>query len=94
MSAKTKCILLGILLGVVLGLLTGCIDVSDSKHEVGGEATVRIVVGVDITACNELPPEDKLECITTMLEIVKMMEESQDQDSDNLSGLAGLPTIR
>jgi hypothetical protein len=70
-------------------LLTGCgrIGVSDSKHEVGGEATVRVVVGIDVTACEGLPPEGKLECITTILDLIKTIQENQ-------SASDALPTIR
>lgn len=68
--------------------LVGCMDVkvSDSRHEVSGTATVRVVVGIDVTACEGLPPEDKLECIQSLIDLAKTLQESQ-------SDLDALPMI-
>lgn len=79
-------------------LLAGCMDVkvSDSRHEVGGEATIRIVVGVDVTACEGLEPEDKAQCVKDMIELAKMLQEAQLNSDDSpttpetgFTGIAG-----
>lgn len=65
-------------------LLAGCMDVkvSDSRHEVGGEATIRVVVGIDVTACEGLPPEDKLECVQSLIDLAKTIQEQTADQSD------------
>jgi hypothetical protein len=71
-------------------LLTGCMDVkvSDSHHTVGGEATVRIVVGVDVTACEGLEPAAKAECVQSLIELAKLITEQQDEEQ--LEGFGGI----
>ena len=62
-------------------MATGCMDVkvSDSRHEVTGTAAVRVVVGVDVTACEGLPPEDKLECIQAMIDLAELLQTASPQ---------------
>jgi hypothetical protein len=59
-------------------LLNSCakVDVSDSKHEIGGEATVHIEI--DFSACSDLPDAEQVECIRTILATLK-------KGSDNAS---------
>lgn len=66
----------------------GSMNVSDSKHEVGGEATIRVVIGIDVTACEGLNSEDKLECIQAMVDLAKTIEHQTQSGSD------ALPTIQ
>lgn len=66
----------------------GSMNISDSKHEVGGEATIRVVIGIDVTACEGLNSEDKLECIQAMVDLAKTIEHQTQSDS------GVLPTIQ
>lgn len=50
----------------------------DTTHTVQGEATVRIVVGVDVTACEGLEPAAKAECIQAMIELAKVMQQAKE----------------
>lgn len=61
---------------LLLILLTSCgVRASGTTtHRVEGEATVRVVV--DVSLCDSLKNEDKLECIKTLLEIMKAASES------------------
>lgn len=64
--------------------LVGC-DASisgESTHTVQGEATVRVVVGVDVTACQDLNPEEKAECIAAMVELAKVIAAQQSTSGD------------
>jgi hypothetical protein len=73
---------IGYLLFLCFTVVTiGCgrMDVSDSNHTIGGEATVKIVIGVDVTACEALPPEDKLECVASLIELAKLLTEQGAQ---------------
>jgi hypothetical protein len=63
---------------VILMMSCGRVGVSDSKHEVGGEATVRVVIGIDVTACEGLEPEAKAECIQSLIELAKLLSEQDD----------------
>lgn len=48
-------------------------------HRVEGEATTKIVVGVDTSPCDELDQEAKQECIIAIIEIAKQAtKESKD----------------
>ena len=63
-------------------LMVGCgrVDVSDSHHTVSGDATIHVVVGVDVTACQGLEPAAKAECIQSLIELAKVMTETQQVD--------------
>lgn len=65
--------------------LVGC-DASisgESTHTVQGEATVRVVVGVDVTACEGLNPEEKAQCIKDLMDLAKIIA-AQQSASDAL----------
>ena len=57
-------------------LLMGCgkVTISDSHHEVSGEATVHVVVGVDFTACEKLPAEQQPDCIRALIDLAKAVQ--------------------
>lgn len=59
-------------------LLTGCgFKASGSTtHRVEGEATVRIVV--DVSICDSLTGTDKVECIKTIVEVLKASQTDKE----------------
>ena len=61
-------------------LMTSCGIYARGKteHEVKGDATVHIVVGVDVAACSTLPEADRLACIEALIELAKTISEQQD----------------
>lgn len=68
-------------LGLVLIMAHGCANVEvkgKTTHTVQGEATVRMVVEVDTTICDELPAEDRLECIEALIDLAKMLSEKDE----------------
>ena len=67
-----------VILGLVLLAMHGCarVDFSGgSTHSIEGEATVRVVVGVDTTPCDKLPAEDQVECIKALVELAEVLQE-------------------
>jgi hypothetical protein len=61
-----------------------------STHTVQGEATVKIVVGVDLTVCDQFPESsERLECIKALLDLAKIMNETDDEES-GFEGVAGI----
>jgi hypothetical protein len=70
-----------VVLGLVLIMAHGCANVEvkgKTTHTVQGEATVRMVVEVDTTICDELPAEDRLECIQTLIDLAKVLSEKDE----------------
>lgn len=45
-----------------------------------GEATVRHVLDVQFTACESLPPQEKVECIQDMLTVLKAAAEAANKE--------------
>jgi hypothetical protein len=76
-----------LLLVILLSVGCGRVGVSDSKHEVGGEATVRIVVGVDVKVCDDLSSAERLECIKAIVELAKAAATSKDGEDGGFDGL-------
>lgn len=76
-----------LLLMILLSVGCGRVGVSNSKHEVGGEATVRIVVGVDTKACDELPQAERLECIQAIVELAKAAATAEDGEDGGFDGI-------
>lgn len=60
------------------------VDVSDSKHEIGGETTVRIEI--DFSACGDLPDAERIECVRTILATLK-----KGQDNASASESQSIP---
>lgn len=54
---------------IIIFLLSGCR--SESKVTFGGEAKVRAVLDVNFQVCDSLPDLDKIECVKTLLEVLK-----------------------
>lgn len=52
----------------------------ETVYRVEGDATIHVVVGVDVTACQELEAEAKAECIQTLIELAKMLEEGDEME--------------
>lgn len=77
-------------IGYLLLALTvvGCgkIEVSDSHHEVSGTATVRVVIGIDVAACEGLEPAAKAECIQSLIELAKVLEANK-QTTTGIGGI-------
>lgn len=70
-----------VMLGLVLLMAHGCANVQvkgKTTHKVEGDATIHVVVGVDTTPCNELPAEDKLECIRAFIDLAEMLAEDDE----------------
>ena len=66
-------------------LLGGCARVEftgGSTHRLEGEA--RVVLAVDFSVCDDLPTEDKVECIKALLEILK---EANKKDEPTFPGI-------
>ena len=66
-------------------LLGGCARVKftgGSTHKLEGEA--KVVLVVDFSVCDGLPPEDKVECIKALLEILK---EANKKDEPTFPGI-------
>ena len=62
-------------------LLVGCgYGPRSSTHTVQGEATVRVVVEVDVSVCNELPQEDRADCIKNIIELAKAANTAKDDE--------------
>ena len=76
-----------LLLMILLTVGCGRVGVSNSKHEVGGEATVRVVVGVDTRVCNELPKAERLECIKAIVDLAKAAATAKDGEDGGFDGL-------
>lgn len=58
-----------------------------STHTVQGEATIKVVVGVDLTVCDQFPVDQRLECVQALLDLAKTLNE---KDEDNgFDGLIG-----
>jgi len=69
-------------------LFTGCAKIiTDSHHEVSGDATIHVVVGVDVTACQDLEPAAKAECIAALIELAKAATEAQKDDQQGIGGI-------
>lgn len=68
---------------------TGCgVKVKgDTTHTLQGEATVKVVIGVDVSICQDLEPEAKAECIQSLLDLAKAAAESKDQEQTGFSGI-------
>ena len=72
--------------GTLLILLTECLTCCGVKasgtttHRVEGEATIRVVV--DVSICDSLTGTDKVECIKTIVEVLKA---SQTKEPSNAS---------
>jgi hypothetical protein len=64
--------------GVIL-LTAGCgMKASGGTvHRVEGEATVKIVVGVDVSVCQGLPDEQRFACVNSLVELATKMAEMQ-----------------
>ena len=73
-------------LTVVVLVLTGC-GAADTEHEVRGDSTVKVVLGVDYSVCEQLEPELKSECIQTLLELLKAAAEGEEKTA--FPGIAG-----
>jgi hypothetical protein len=59
-----------------------------STHTVQGEATIKVVVGVDITVCDQFPVDQRLECVQALLDLAKTLNEKDDEESA-FDGLIG-----
>lgn len=59
-----------------------------STHTVQGEATIKVVVGVDLTVCDQFPVEQRLECVQALLDLAKTLNE-KDEDESGFDGLVG-----
>jgi hypothetical protein len=69
-------------------LLVGCgYGPKSSTHTVQGEATVRVVVEVDVSVCNELPQEDRAECIKNIIELAKSANAAKEQEPEGFGGI-------
>jgi hypothetical protein len=73
---------------VCLGLLlSGCAKIiveGGSVHRVEGEATTRIIVGVDTSPCDELDQEAKQECIIAIIEIAKQATKESGSEPEQI----------
>lgn len=58
-----------------------------STHTVQGEATVKVVIGVDTTVCEGLEPAAKLECIQALLDLAKAVGEARNEDESTFPGM-------
>ena len=67
-----------LMLVVLLTFCTGC-GPRSSTHTVQGEATVKIVVSVDTTVCDDLPTEDKQECIKSLVDLATAATKTQQE---------------
>ena len=61
--------------------VAGC-GPKSSTHTVQGEATIKVVVGVDVTVCDQFPEgQQRLECVQSLLDLAKVAAESNNQES-------------
>ena len=67
---------------VLLACCTGC-GPRNSTHTVQGTATVQIVVSVDTAVCDDLPAEDKQECIKSLVELATAATKTQEESGFN-----------
>lgn len=68
-----------VVLGLVLIAAHGCARFDQTNTvKAEGDATIHIVVGVDTAVCDELPAEDRLECIQSIVDMAKVMTEKDD----------------
>lgn len=67
------------LFALILWLVFGCGAKlqNETVYRVEGDATIHVVVGVDVTACEGLEGEDKAECIQAMIELAKVIQQTQ-----------------
>lgn len=74
---------------LVLALLAvGCgYGPRSSTHTVEGEATVKVVVGVDVSVCESMPEADKVECIKSLIELAKAVNEKKDEEQTDFGGI-------
>lgn len=76
---------------VLFACCTGCgpkITIQGgSTHTVQGEATVKVVVGVDVSICEGLDQEAKLECIKALVDLAKTVGAAKDQEETGFGGM-------
>lgn len=61
-----------------------------STHTVQGEATVRVVIGVDLAVCEQFPEgSERLECIRALIDLAKIANETDEQE-EGFGGIAGI----
>lgn len=76
---------------VLFACCTGCgpkITIQGgSTHTVQGEATVKVVVGVDVSVCEGLEPAAKAECIQSLIELATVVSESKNQEETGFGGM-------
>jgi hypothetical protein len=68
-------------------LVASCGKISvegETVHRVEGEATTKIVVGVDTSPCDELKPEDKQECIKAIIEIARAATKESGSEPEQI----------
>ncbi len=79
-------VVLVVALGLIVGgTLGGCR--SESRVVFEGEAKVRTIVDINFEVCDSLPPEDKIECVKTLLEILQAGTKTGTDKTNN--GLIG-----
>lgn len=59
----------------------------ETVHRVEGEATVKVVVGVDVSVCEGLEPAAKAECIQSLIELATVVSESKNQEETGFGGM-------
>lgn len=64
------------ILSLVLGGCGSITDDSTHKIEVGGDATITHRFEIDTSMCDELPKEEKIECIRTLLDVLEAQAET------------------
>lgn len=62
---------------------------NNTKYTLEGDATVHVVVGVDLTACTGLEEPMKSECIDKLIEIAQAVAEAQKAQTTN-QGIGGI----
>lgn len=55
----------------------GRIEISDSTHRVEGDATVHVIIGIDVSACDSFPIEQRPKCVSDLIELFKVMQEAK-----------------
>lgn len=69
--------LVSLIMLAVTTISCGKIAVSDSTHRVEGDTTVHVVVGIDVSACDSFPVEQRSKCVSDLIDLLKAMLEAK-----------------